>query len=623
MNFITKALGVGLLVATAVNGQAVKPVVAESGVSAWMFDISQTVLTDGRWKQNEARTLSYLKYVDVDRLLYVFRANHGLSTNGASQNGGWDAPSFPFRSHVQGHFLTAWSQCYAMSGDSTCKSKASSMVSGMLACQKNNGAKGYTTGYLSGFPESDFTALEGGTLTSGNVPWYVIHKTMAGLLDAWRNIGDANAKTVLLSMASWVNTRTGKLSNSQMQNVLNTEFGGMNDVMTQIYLMTGDSTYLTVAKRFDHNAVFAPLSKNQDSLNGLHANTQVPKWIGAAKEYKATSNATYKSIAVNAWTITTNAHSYSIGGNSQAEHFRAPNAISGYLSTDTAEGCNSYNMLKLTRELWAMDPGSTKYFDFYERTLMNHLVGAQNPSDSHGHVTYFSSLNPGATRGLGPAWGGGTYSTDYDSMWCCQGTGLEQNSKLADSIYGYDSSGLYVHMFAPSVLKWTAKGVTVTQSTTFPASDTTTLAISGTSGSWTLKIRIPSWTSGATISVNGVAQNVQVTPGSYASVTRTWASGDTVTIKLPMGFRTIAANDNSNLVTIAYGPVVLCGNYGSSTVSSAPTLDLGSLKRTSSSALTFSATANGAAVSMVPFFEGHGFKYVVYFGKSGSLPTST
>lgn len=617
---ITKlALSLLALTTSGVVAQVSPPVKPDTGVVAEPFDISQVTLNDGRWRENEARTLNYLKFVDLNRMLYVFRSNHKLSTNGASANGGWDAPSFPFRSHMQGHLLSAWAQCYASLKDTTCRDRAKTFVAELQKCQNNNGAAGFSSGYLSGFPESEFTALEQRTLSNGNVPYYVIHKTMQGLLDVWRHIGDANAKTVLLAKAAWVDSRTSKLSTSQMQNMLGTEFGGMNDVLTDIYRQTGDSRWLNVAKRFDHSAVFDPLASNQDQLNGLHANTQVPKWIGAAREYMATGTSRYLDIAKNAWSFVVNQHSYAIGGNSQAEHFRPPNAISGYLTSDTCEHCNTVNMLKLTKELWRTNPTSS-YMDFYERALINHLIGSQNPQDSHGHITYFTPLKAGTRRGVGPAWGGGTWSTDYNSFWCCQGTGVEQNTRLMDNIYGYDSSNLYINLYAPSKLDWSQKGITVTQVTDFPVSDTSTLTITG-SGTFAIKIRIPEWTSGAKISVNGQEQSINTATGSYATLSRTWSSGDKVTIRLPMSFRLVPANDNKALSAVAYGPVILSGNYGSSTLSSAPTLQLGTLKRTSSSSLAFTATANGQTVNIGPFYDAQGFNYVVYWAYSGSLPS--
>ncbi|MFJ6166936.1 beta-L-arabinofuranosidase domain-containing protein [Micromonospora orduensis] len=616
---VMSATGATVLNPSPASAAVVPPVRADIGVSAYPFDPGQVRLTTGRWLDNQNRTLSYLRFVDVDRLLYNFRANHRLSTNGAAANGGWDAPNFPFRTHMQGHFLSAWAYGYAVLGDTTCRDKANYMVAELAKCQANNSAAGFATGYLSGFPESDFTALEARTLSNGNVPYYCIHKTLAGLLDVWRYTGSTQARDVLLRLAGWVDTRTARLSSSQMQSMLGTEFGGMNDVLTDIYQQTGDARWLATAQRFDHAAVFNPLAANQDQLSGLHANTQVPKWIGAAREFKATGTTRYRDIASNAWNITVGAHTYVIGGNSQAEHFRAPNAIAGYLSNDTCEQCNTYNMLKLTRELWLLDPNRTDYFDFYERALINHLIGGQNPADSHGHITYFTPLRPGGRRGVGPAWGGGTWSTDYNSFWCCQGTGLEINTRLMDSIYFRNGTTLTVNLFAPSVLTWAERGITVTQSTSFPVSDTSTLTLSGTmSGSWSVRVRIPSWTSGATISVNGVEQSVATTPGSYATVTRTWASGDTITVRLPMRVVTRPANDNTGVAAVTYGPTVLCGNYGNTSLSALPSLNVSSVARTSTSALAFTATANGSTVNLAPFYDAHGYNYTVYWSVSGS-----
>ena len=592
---------------------AIPPVRDDIGAAAQPFELDQVRLTSGRWLDNQNRALSYLRFVDVDRLLYNFRANHRLSTNGAAALGGWEAPDFPFRTHSQGHFLTAWAQAWAVLGDTTCRDRANYLVAELAKCQANNTAAGFTTGYLSGFPESDFDALEAGSPKS--VSYYSLHKTLAGLLDVWRYLGSTQARDVLLRFAGWVDWRTSRLSYSRMQAVLGTEFGGMNAVLADLYQQTGDSRWLTAAQRFDHAAVFDPLAAGQDQFNGLHANTQVPKWVGAAREFKATGTTRYRDIAANAWNTTVGAHTYVIGGNSQAEHFRAPNAIAAYLTTDTAEACNTYNMLKLTRELWLLDPNRAAYFDFYERALINHLIGQQNPADPHGHICYFTGLNPGHRRGnTGPAWGGGNWSTDYGTFWCCQGTGLETNTKLADSVYFHDGTTLTVNLYTPSVLTWSARGITVTQTTGYPVSDTTTLTVTGTaSGSWTMRLRIPAWTSGATISVNGVAQNISTSPGSYASLTRSWTSGDTVTLRLPMRVVMQPANDNPNVAAITYGPVVLSGNYGDTALTTLPSLNVASITRAGTSSLAFTASANGSNVNLGPFHDAHGYNYTVYW----------
>ncbi|WP_328869103.1 glycoside hydrolase family 127 protein [Streptomyces sp. NBC_00287] len=610
-----------LLGSAPAHAAVVPPVRSDIGALAHPFELGQVRLTASRWLDNQNRTASYLRFVDVDRLVYNFRANHRLSTAGASPGGGWDAPDFPFRSHVQGHFLTAWAQLYAVTGDTVCRDKATYMVAELAKCQANNSAAGFGAGYLSGYPESDFTALEQRTLTNGNVPYYTIHKTLTGLLDVWRFIGNTQARDVLLALAGWVDARTGRLTAAQMQAMLGTEFGGMNAVLTDLYQQTGDARWLTVARRFDHAAVFDPLAANQDQLNGLHANTQVPKWIGAAREYKATGTTRYRDIATNAWNICVGTHTYAIGGNSQAEHFRAPNAIAAYLRQDTCESCNTFNMLTLTRELFALDPSRAALFDYYEQAWLNQMIGQQNPADSHGHVTYFTPLNPGGRRGVGPAWGGGTWSTDYTTFWCCQGTGLEMHTRLMDSVYYRAGTTLTVNLFVPSVLTWSERGITVTQTTSYPASDTTTLRVTGNAaGTWTMRIRIPGWTTGATVSVNGTAQNIPTTPGSYAALTRAWTSGDTVTVRLPMRVVMRPANDNPNVAAITYGPVVLSGNYGNTALSSLPSLDTTSIRRTSTSTLAFTATAAGATVNLGPFHDAHGHNYTVYWS-TGTTPT--
>ncbi|KAJ2893560.1 hypothetical protein MKZ38_008453 [Zalerion maritima] len=618
-----RVLALGLAVLSSITSGAaqivVQPEAFDIGVSSYAFDLSQVTLSDSRWKDNQDRTLNYLKNVDVERMLYVFRANHNVSTNGAETNGGWDAPDFPFRSHFQGHFLTAWSYCYAQLGDSDCKSRAQYFVEELKKCQDNNEVAGYSDGYLSGFPESEFSLLENRTLGNGNVPYYAVHKTLAGLLDVWRHMGDNTARDALLALASWVDWRTGRLTYAEMQSLMETEFGGMNEVISDIYHQTGDEAWLEVASRFDHKAVFDPLAENSDELNGLHANTQVPKWIGAAKEYKGSGNTTYKDIAANAWLMTVNHHSYSIGGNSQSEHFRPSDAIADYLLEDTCEACNTYNMLKLTRELWVMDPEDTTYFDFYERSLLNHLLGQQNPDSDHGHITYFTPLNAGGSRGVGPAWGGGTWSTDYDSFWCCQGTALETNTKLMDSIYFHDGDTLYVNLFTPSVLDWVQKGVRLTQSTDFPQSDVASFVIEG-SGNFEVAIRVPGWVDGeAEVEVNGEGESVDGTPGSYLKMSRSWSSGDEVTVRLPMNLHVVEANNDSDLASVHYGPVTLCGMYGDETLDSTPSLSLDTIARSGGEFLVFTAETGDGSVTLGPFYEAQGYNYNVYWAVEGDL----
>jgi DUF1680 family protein len=281
-------------------------------------------------------------------------------------------------------------------------------------------------------------------------------------------------------------------------------------------------------------------------------------------------------------------------------------------------------MLKLTKELWTTGGSSTPgYFDFYERVLYNHIIGAQNRFDSHGQITYFTPLNAGGHRGSPPGWDPNPspdgYSTDYESFWCCQGTGFEQNTKLMDAIYAYDDSSLFINLFAPSTLDWSQKGVVVTQETKYPVEDTTMLTILG-SATFDLKIRIPSWSSGATVIINGSGEAFTGSPETYITISREWATGDTVLVTLPMQLRLVTANDDVTLAAVAYGPTVLSGNYGSTTLSAAPTLDLGSLQKTPNT-LDFTGVASGEQVNIGPFYDAQGFNYVVYWKYNGTFPT--
>lgn len=581
--------------------------------SASSFPLGDVSLADSRWLDNQDRTLSYLLFVDLDRLLYTFRDNHGLDTLGAEPMSGWEAPDFPFRTHSQGHFLTAWSQCYAILSNEECRDRAAYLVSELAKCQANNEEAGFSPGYLAGFPESEFDKLENRTLDNGNVPYYSVHKTMAGLLDVHRLTGDETALDVLLSMASWVDARTGALSESQMQEMMQTEYGGMNDILALLYAETSDDRWLAVSQRFDHHAVLDPLAADRDELAGLHANTQVQKLVGVINQYLATGTTRYLDIAANAWSMIVDTHSYAIGGNSQAEHFRQADNITGYLDEDTCETCNTYNMLKLTRELWANSPDPL-LFDYYERALLNHLLGVQDPSSPHGHITYFTSLNPGGHRGAGPAWGGGTYSTDYESFWCCQATSLETNTKFSDSIYWHRDSTLYVNLYIPSVLNWADKGVSISQETRFPLSETTELTISG-SGSFAVNLRIPEWTAGsARVLVNGeVDDSVSAEPGTYATVDRDWNDADTLTLELPMELRRVPANDDDTIAALAYGPTVLCANYGDETLDAVPPLSFDSVTRLDGDDLAFEATSGDRTVQLGPFYNAHGYNYNVYW----------
>jgi DUF1680 family protein len=334
--------------------------------------------------------------------------------------------------------------------------------------------------------------------------------------------------------------------------MLDTEFGGMGEVLANLYAVTGDPEHLRLARAFDHDAVFGPLAREEDRLDGLHANTQIPKMIAAAREYELTGEVRYRTIARFFWERVALHRSYVIGGHSDGEHFFPIAEFPHRLTPETAETCNTYNMLKLTRRLFGWEPSATT-MDFYERGLFNHILASQDPI--RGMFVYLMSLKPGHFK---------TYSTPNDSFWCCVGTGMENHAKYADTIYFQGADSLYVNLFIASELTWKDKGVTVRQETRFPESDTTRLIVrSRAPAAWTLQLRWPSWADhGFEVRVNGGPVEVNGRAGSYVRIERTWRDGDQVDVRIPMSLRMEALPEATDIVAILYGPIVLAGELG-------------------------------------------------------------
>ena len=605
---LTAAAGVAALVPDlasadpATSAAAPAAARADIGVSVFAFPLSAVRLQAGPFLDNMNRTLAYLSFVDIERLLYNFRVNVGIGTS-AQPCGGWESPSTELRGHSVGHLLSGLAQAYANTRTTAYKTKGDALVSALAACQAASPGRGYRSGYLSAFPENFFDRLESGQ--SVWAPYYTIHKVMAGLLDQYLLAGNGQALTVLTGMAAWVKARTDRLSSSTMQNVvLRTEFGGMPEVLTNLYQVSGNPDHLTTARRFDHAQILDPLAANQDRLAGFHANTQIPKIIGAIREYHATGTTRYRDIAANFWDIVLRHHTYAIGGNSNGEYFQTPDAIASQLSDTTCENCNTYNMLKLTRQLFFTNPARADYVDYYELALFNQILGQQDPNSSHGFVSYYTPLRPGGIK---------TYANDYNNFTCDHGTGMESHTKFADSIYFYSGETLYVNLFIASVLSWPGRGLTVRQDTTFPSASSTRLTITG-SGHIALKVRVPAWSNGMTVRINGTQQSVTATPGTYLTIDRTWSNGDVVDISVGAALRFPRTNDNANVGAVTYGPIVFAGEYGSTDLhGTLPTLRSGSLVRDPANPLRFTGTAGTGAVSLIPLYQLHHQRYTVYW----------
>ncbi|WP_307804704.1 beta-L-arabinofuranosidase domain-containing protein [Streptomyces sp. VRA16 Mangrove soil] len=585
---------------------------AQGPVAVKPFALDAVALLPGAFRDNQRRNTAYLHFVDTDRLLHTFRKNVGLPS-GAAPCGGWEGPDVELRGHSTGHLLSGLALTYANTGDTAVRDKGRGLVAALAACQDAAPKAGYATGYLSAFPESFFDRLEAGTGVWA--PYYTIHKIMAGLVDQYRLAGCDQALDVVLRQAAWVDQRTGALTHDQMQRVLQTEFGGMNEVLADLHEITGDTNWLKVAERFTHEVVFDPLAKNEDRLAGLHANTQIPKMVGALRLWEEGLDARYRTIAENFWQIVTDHHTYVIGGNSNGEAFHEPDAIASQLSNGCCENCNSYNMLKLTRLMHFHAPDRVDLLDYYERTLFNQMLGEQDPDSAHGFNIYYTGLAPGSFKQQ-PSFMGedpNAYSTDYDNFSCDQGSGMETQAKFAETVFSHGADSLLVNLFVPAEVTWREQGITWRQATGFPDRATTLLTVTAGRAEHELRVRIPSWTTGSRVTLNGRALADRPKPGSWFSLRRRWQRGDRLEVTLPMRLTIEPTPDDQDVQAVLYGPVVLAGQYGDSAVPRMPRLDPGTVTRTAASPMKFTARADGDTVTLLPVARTHHVYYNVYW----------
>lgn len=601
--------------ARAATGTGTTPVAA---TPVEPFPLGSVALLDSAFRANQQRNSAYLRFVDTDRLLHTFRANVGLPST-AQPCGGWEGPAVELRGHSTGHLLSGLALAYANTGERALRDKGHRLVSALADCQAASPAAGFGAGYLSAFPESFFDRLEAGSGVWA--PYYTIHKIMAGLVHQHRLTGSTQALDVVLRQAEWVDRRTVRLSYEQMQRVLETEFGGMNDVLADLHALSGDTKWLDVAERFTHARVFDPLARNEDKLAGLHANTQIPKMVGALRLWEEGLADRYRTIAENFWQIVTDHHTYVIGGNSNGEGFHEPDVIAGQLSNNTCENCNSYNMLKLTRLLHFHTPERTDLLDYYERTLFNQMLGEQDPDSAHGFDIYYTGLGPGAFKQQ-PSFMGtdpDAYSTDYDNFSCDHGTGMETQAKFADTVYSHDRHRLLVNLFIPSQVNWHQKHITWRQTTSFPDQSSTVLTVAAGRASHQLLVRIPAWATDARAKLNGRTLPDRPEPGSWLALERDWRAGDRVEVSLPMRTVIEPTPDDPDVQAVLHGPVVLAGAYGDRATAWLPRLDTGSLRQESQDPLRFTARADGEDVSLLPIARVHHQHYSVYW-QTGEPP---
>ncbi len=591
----------------------VKPVVP---IKAYAFDLKDVKLLEGSpLKHAMQMDSAYLLLLDQNRLLHRFYKNAGLPTKGEVY-GGWESEGLS--GHTMGHYLSAISMMYASTGNIEFKKRVDYIVDELGRCQAAR-----KTGYVGAIPNEDsiFYKVSIGQIKSGGFdlnggwsPWYTVHKLMAGLVDAYLYCNNIKALKVATHMEDWVDHTLKNLNEEQLQKMLRCEFGGMNDVLANIYAITGNKKYLELSYKFHDDFVMKPLSQKIDPMPGKHSNTNVPKAIGSARQYELTGNESDKTIASFFWQTMVHHHTYVIGGNSNYEHCGDEDKLNDRLSDNTCETCNTYNMLKLTRHLFSWQP-SIELGDYYERALYNHILASQNPES--GMMCYFVPLRMGTKK---------QFSDSFNTFTCCVGTGMENHSKYAEGIYydGADES-LYVNLFIPSQLNWKEKNTIITQQTNFPEDDDINFTVETKSPqAFALHIRKPHWATNASLLINDKPASVETDKDGYIIIKRTWKNNDKIQLTLSKSLYTESIPDNPNRIAILYGPLVLAGALGDTMPDPAfgtPVLLTDDknvndwIKPVSNNSITFEMKGVGKPhdVKLIPFYKMYNQYYSVYW----------
>lgn len=617
------------------------------------FPLQDVKLLESPFLQAQQTDLHYILALNPDRLLSPFLREAGLTPKAPSytnwENTGLDG-------HIGGHYLSALSMMYAATGDTAVYNRLNYMLNELHRAQQAVG-----TGFIGGTPGSLqlWKDIKAGNIRPGGfdlngkwVPLYNIHKTYAGLRDAYLYAHSDLARQMLVDFTDWMLDITSGLSDQQMQDMLRSEHGGLNETFADVADITGDKKYLELARRFSHKLVLDPLIKDVDRLTGMHANTQIPKVIGykrvaeLSKDDKNWNHAAeWDHAARFFWNTVVNHRSVCIGGNSVREHFHpADNFTSMLNDVQGPETCNTYNMLRLTKMLY-QDTPDVDFADYYERALYNHILSSQEPEK--GGFVYFTPMRSGHYR---------VYSQPETSMWCCVGSGLENHTKYGEFIYAHQKDTLYVNLFIPSQLNWKEKGVTLTQETRFPDNGKITLRIDkAPKKAFTLKIRQPKWAAHSNdylLKINGKSQSFTKGKGesytagdNYLSLHRKWKKGDIITFELPMTVRLEQIPDKKDYYAFLYGPIVLAAATGTDHLDGLyaddsrgghiahgkqislqeipmlignPEAIRNSLHKDKGELLTFSYTGNvfpaqDKPLKLVPFFRLHNARYAVYF----------
>lgn len=603
------------------------------------FPLNKVHLSESVFSKAMQTDEKYILSMDADRLLAPYLKEAGLKPKKENypnwENTGLDG-------HIGGHYISALALMYDSTGDTKVKQRLDYMINELERCQNLS-----ENGYLSGVPNGKkiWKEIADGNIRAATfglndrwVPLYNIHKIYSGLRDAYWYADSEKAKKMLIKLTDWMADEVSGLSDEQIQDMLRSEHGGLNEVFADVYDITKNPKYLKLAHRFSHLAILNPLLNGEDKLTGIHANTQIPKVIGFKRIADLENNKEWSNAADFFWTNVTQKRSAIIGGNSVSEHFNPINDFSGMIkSIEGPETCNTYNMLKLSKELYATNPKSS-YVDYYERALYNHILSTQNP-DKGGFV-YFTPMRPGHYR---------VYSQPETSFWCCVGSGMENHAKYGEMMYAYSDDDLYVNLFIPSILKWSEKKLVLRQENNFPENPSTKLVFDvAPKSNINLKLRAPEWANASeiTISINGKNINVTVDTEGYLTIKRKWKKDDVIEMKMPMHLSAEQLPDHSDYFAFKYGPIVLAAKYGKENqdglfaddsrgghIAHGPQIPLNEIPtilRSSDSVLSHLETVNGKGLTfrlkglypqnkfsngleLVPFYKIQEERYIIYF----------
>jgi DUF1680 family protein len=590
----------------------VKPAVT---IQAYAFSLSDVKLLPGSPFYNaQEKDAAYLLKLEPARLLHRFDLNAGLKPL-ADVYGGWESEGLS--GHTLGHYLSACAMMYASTGNPEFRKRVDFTVAELRKCQIAR-----KTGYVGAIPKEDsiFWKLQHGIIKSsgfdlngGWSPWYTVHKVMAGLADAYLYCDNKTALDILVGMSDWTFNVLKDLNDEQLENMRKCEYGGMNDILAHVYELTGNDRYLKLSYKFHDRFVMGQLAKKIDPLPGKHSNTNVPKAVGAARRYELTKADSDRTISSFFWQTMTDKHTYVIGGNSNYEYCGEEGKLNDRLSDATCETCNTYNMLKLTRHLFAVEP-SAKLGDYYERALYNHILASQNPES--GMMCYFVPLRMGTKK---------TFSDEFDTFTCCVGSGMENHSKYSEGIYYQDGTGVvYVNLFIPSTVRLDQKGTMLVQETRFPEDSKVLLKVKGKQASpLTLKIRYPQWAkAGIAFTMNGKPFTEPRVDNGFITFRRAWKESDTFEMNLPMDLRSESMPDNPNRVALLYGPIVLAGQLGNempdavfgTTVLLTDNHDVTSWAASAGQPLTFKTQiTKPSPVTLIPFYKTYEQYYNIYW----------